>query len=476
MGDGNGGWPHATTGTAITVAVPRETNEITCNPAAFTVGDLVVMYIDGVVGDDPIVDIDVGSGEIPLRRRTFRSTITAKGGSSVTLYDPLPFDLPLALNPTIAVVAGGTGFTFKAGLEDLEVDCNPSGVPSDNISGVTFWGSNQCWMRDVRVIQTARFNVNLLGSYRVEIRRCFIDRSQNPGSNNGAGILCERTSLYRFEDNIIYWCFPHVEFNFGCSGGVFAYNMCQRNSSNNNTTQGGSIDSNHGAHNQFNLYEGNCSGQFCADGYYGSVSDDVVFRNRFHGTNDESATLSDRNTESHCVELNKFCRRYSLVENVLGATQAYWTTQGGVTLNYENTDPNGLSAPFIYQLGYPDLGNSYFGVTTAPWTLTGMSAPPWAYFGTFNVAAYGERDLRVSATLLRKGNYNSVDGGVPASEDNSAYTEPDSILYPDGAPSYFNSLNWPAYGTGGSTSFDITTSFQLIPAGYRYFNGGANPP
>jgi hypothetical protein len=126
MGDGNGGWPHATTGVAITVAVPRETNVITCNPASFTVGDLVVMYIDGVVGDDPVLDIDV-SGVIPVRRTSFRSTVTAKdaGAGTVTLYDQLPFALPLALNPTIAVVPGGTGFTFKAGLEDLEVDCMP---------------------------------------------------------------------------------------------------------------------------------------------------------------------------------------------------------------------------------------------------------------------------------------------------------------------------------------------------------------
>ncbi len=61
-----------------------------------------------------------------------------------------------------------------------------------------------------------------------------------------------------------------MEINYGSCGNVFAYNFCYDSSS--YGVVGGSIDSNHGPHNSYNLYEGNIAPNIQSDGYFGSAS------------------------------------------------------------------------------------------------------------------------------------------------------------------------------------------------------------
>lgn len=82
--------------------------------------------------------------------------------------------------------------------------------------------------------------------------------------------------------NIIKGFFPNIEVNSSSSGNVFAYNFCYFPVSFNN----GGIDilSNHSAHNHYNLYEGNVGKMLMSDGYFGSASEDTLFRNWLTGT------------------------------------------------------------------------------------------------------------------------------------------------------------------------------------------------
>src|SRR5205823_2784403 len=149
----------------------------------------------------------------------------------------------------------------------------------------------------------------LYDSARCEIRHCFADQRKVQGTN-GAGLLCNTCSGCLVEDNIFYRFFPLMEINQGSSGNVFAYNFCY--DSDVGGAMGAGIDSNHGPHNSYNLYEGNMGPTLQADGYFGSVSRDTVFRNWFHGT---SPTIARGPT----ISLNRFTREYSLVGNVIGA-------------------------------------------------------------------------------------------------------------------------------------------------------------
>ena len=60
---------------------------------------------------------------------------------------------------------------------------------------------------------------------------------------------------WKTNDNVLAETFPDMEIN-NSSGNVFAYNFCDDKS-----VQGGllgcSINSNHGGHGSYNLYEGN---------------------------------------------------------------------------------------------------------------------------------------------------------------------------------------------------------------------------
>ena len=68
-----------------------------------------------------------------------------------------------------------------------------------------------------------------------------------------------------------------------------------------------SIDTNHGPHNSHNLYEGNVANNIIADGYFGSVANDTIFRNWLH-----------RFDHWYTINLKRLTRNYSVIGNVLG--------------------------------------------------------------------------------------------------------------------------------------------------------------
>ncbi len=93
-----------------------------------------------------------------------------------------------------------------------------------------------------------------------------------------------------------------MEINGGSSGNVFLYNAMIDNYSDfvgdPGHVQEYAFDGNHAPHNCMNLWEGNYGADFINDGYHGSGSHFTIFRNRFHGTNEEGLTENSR-----CLDL-----------------------------------------------------------------------------------------------------------------------------------------------------------------------------
>jgi hypothetical protein len=254
------------------------------------------------------------------------------------------------------------------------------------------------------------------------------------------------------EDNVLVDQFPHVEVNGTC-GSVFAYNFCYDSAVfvGHDSMLGCSIDTNHGPHSSFNLYEGNVAQRFQSDGYHGSSSHDTAFRNWFHATSEKTSEFWI------CVNLNRFTRDYSIVGNVLGEKAYAW--------QYE-VEPVGFAYDrhYIYSLGYPNMGNGWANGKTAQLS----KGKPWEDWDKVRAGqphpgpnGYQELDLDVKATTLLKGNYNYRDRGVPVGESLGGAMLPKS-LYLKEKPAWFGGLAWPPFGP------DADFEKNKIPAQVRF--------
>jgi len=358
--------------------------------------------------------------------------IVAKTATTVTISPPLLFDLPKELAPRLRPAGRSPELV---GIEDMSVE----GADVNAQRGIDLTGAYGCWLKNVAVRNIANYHVSISDSLQCEIRHSTIAKRKGTGSN-GAGFLVGTTSSSLFEDNILAEQFPHVEVN-ASSGNVFAYNLCH-----DSTIQGVvgcSINSNHGPHSSFNLYEGNVSPKFQADGYHGSSSHDTLFRNWLHGTSDKTDQFWI------CINLNRFTRAYSVIGNVLGAKGQRWL--------YDNADQGfGYDQHFIYVLGMPNMGNGGFRGKVQP-----SKGTTWADWGHGpGPGGFQELDLDVRATTLIKGNFNYKDNGVPAAEALGSALPPS--LYLKEKPAWFGSLAWPAFGP------DTTFEKNQIPAQVRF--------
>ena len=233
--------------------------------------------------------------------------------------------------------------------------------------GIFLEGHVGSWIKGVKVKGASNYSVHLMDCLQCEVRDSYLDELNHSGSN-GAGLLFNATSATLVENNIIRNSFPSIEVNSGSTGNVFAYNFCL------NDNGLFSIDTNHGPHNAYNLYEGNVANNLIADGYFGGVSHDTVFRNWFHGFN-----------AGWGISLKRFTRSYSLVGNVIGAP-SYAMTFDGISF------------------GQPNIGNGY----------SSGNAPPWADWGKAPDPAVSRTGLGSPVHTVRKGNYNYVNKAIPA--------------------------------------------------------------
>lgn len=456
-------WPFPRDGSTITAGLAKGSTVITiADTSSFTVGNLVRVSED----DDLSIPVFTINGPtFTLDRARFQTAkIVSKTSTTLTLSNGLYWTYSAARNPKVHhVVLISTG----VGLEDVIINCASSGTANT----IDVWNSYGFHIKNVRINQAKNYGIFLFGTAGGEIRHCYINQLQNAG-NNGSGILVQMSSACWFEDNIVYQTQPFFEVNFGCTGNAFTFNFLE-NVDVFAQVMGPGLDTNHGPHNSFNLYEGNVASNIVADGTFGSVSHDTLLRNRAHATN-ESGTGTSTYGRSRAIDLRRMTRNYNVVGNVLGVPQSFWnaTTAGRpvvITGVYQdNTSFNHFATGVIWNLGRPNMGGEGIGSGTASFS----TGDPWVDYPTRGDqnTLYQEFDLDVEATLLRKGNWNGVNQAVPAGESLGADTVATSYVYA-AKPTFFASLAWPAFDPPTYTFTTLNADFQRIPAGYRYLNG-----
>jgi len=334
-----------------------------------------------------------------------------------------------------------------SGVEDLKTYASNTGTERNFL----FQCAAYCWVQNVECDYADGDHVTLDWSYRCEVRHsyfhdAFIHAAGNFDSMIG---LRSKTTACLVIDNVIRRLHIAVMCLWGASGNVIAYNYDEGHF-NQAAESGGrwlppSLVSNHGAHPQFNLFEGNISQKFQADSYWGSSSDTTLFRNYFSGIGvahppyvgrgDENTNITVvLNQANRAIDLWELQARYNLVGNVIGAPAA---KPHRVVRKVVNPASRGYDRPrFCLSYGY-----------------------------TAESSGGGKAFENPITTVLEHGNYDVASDGIvwdPAIKDRSL---PASLFLRD-KPAWFGSLPFPPIDPGRPRVAPTD-----IPAGYRYVHG-----
>ena len=403
---GSADWPYPTSGIPVTGGATRGSNVVTvARGATFAVGSLChiaqeeLSYVRGTVSMPQII--------------TFR--IVAKNQNTITLNHALPCDFtnsPILVSYPSSPIEG-------VGVEDLTIDCNnltPTGIQAEQA-----WG---CWIENVEIKRSTNRQMLLIVFNQSEIRHCYTHETLTTSGPNHEGIdLFNRSCWNLVEDNL---CdnggFPQITLGDEVGGNacnVIAYNFCV-NTVTGTSVAGADISFNHGAHNSFNLAEGNIVGNgISSDGYYGSSSHNTILRNwalakpYTAGVPNPIAITSGL----RAIQLNRMSNYYNVVGNVLGDLS--FSTVPGIG-NYTSEAIDYPETQLIYQLGYPNLGNTRYTETVGP-----QFPPDYTPFESLP-SGYQALDLNVKTTLIRHGNYDYFTRSQLWDPNISDHTIPDS--------------------------------------------------
>lgn len=477
----------------------NSTSLVLDDSSAFTVGALILIAFGNQQNDSAIeagapVVFGVGGSDPAKGLRQQVTIVTGKVGSTISFFPGIYCDIDPSLGASVRVAQLQHDFF---GIESLRLDMSGS----ISAAPIQMSHGNACWVYDVEISDMHNYGVQLLDSFQCEVRQCYLHDRQGGGSN-GAAVLVNTSSGCLVEDNIIVNVFPNIEVNQGSSGNAFAYNVLENEPE--ASIIYNTINSNHGPHNSFNLFEGNVSPNIQCDGYFGSCSEDTVYRNWFHGS------CFDLSSTTFTFSLKRFTRDYNVAGNILGRTGV---KEGAFNLgepNIGNNDFDGTAEPTAGDFwedwkataelttrtsdtaGTITLagGSAFTGqLMSIQWasgtqgqsftnsavvgnnvTWSGGSGQALPVLGTivnvfFQPGGYQELDLDVENSMINKGNYlYGLGGSAGSMSPLDGDTLIDSFLY-GSTPSWWDiGLAFPAFDPESPEE----ANYGAIPAGVRF--------
>ncbi len=425
------------TSRTLTAGTSKGSTQITSSAAhGWQVGDYILVDQLEDPSGDPAVTNDGGSGACTWCGRDSGNRpigqwvhITAVPSTTTATIEPaLYWNYNTARTPQ---GTKATGLTQNAGIEDLTVD-NSASAARDAV--FVHFAVNS-WLLRVEVKGSYRRAVDMQGGMWNTIREStFHDGvpatptvGDHYGPDRAYGLFMGPwPTACLIENNIFYSLSLMISLEGAPSGNVIAYNYLT-DSFYKDAEWGRLTIGMHGAHAMMNLIEGNhARDKFDADDYWGTSSHQTFFRNRMYN-------VTGKLYGSWGFDLYKGATYYNIVGNVLGTD---YETIYEITGNFTYT-----GSKSIYRLGFIDAGDD---------------------------DAAGN-DPKVRATLLRHGNWDSVNKAVVWDPNISDHNIPASLYLP-GKPSWFGSLPFPAFGP------DLTPMAGTIPAEARYLNQSTTRP
>lgn len=371
--------------------------------------------------------------------------VTAVSGSTVT-FKP-------SLYSSYTRVPWATRFAAAckwSGVEDLKTYANNTGCQRNFM----FQRAAYCWLKNVECDYTDGDHVSLDWSYRCEIRSSYFHDAyiHTSGSYDNMIGLRHKSTACLVIDNIIRRLHVAIMCEWGAAGNVIAYNYDEGNfdqaAASGNRWLPVSINSNHGAHPQFNLFEGNISQKFQADAYWGSSSHAMVFRNYFSGTGvahppytgrgpEDTSTTATLIQGNRAIDIWELQSDHIIKGNVIGAPSL--KSRGVVRKVVNPTSRAYDNPPYCFSYGYTSESTSGGTALTSP-----------------------------VGTLTEHGNWDVASETVVWDSNIPDRTLPNSMFLAS-KPAWFGNLTWPPIDPSRSS-----VSITNIPAGYRYVYG-VNP-
>jgi hypothetical protein len=329
----------------------------------------------------------------------------------------------------------------NSGIEDLTVD-NTNGVTGNGNATMMFKSALNCWAKGVQLVNGARDHIWIYIASHIVIQDSYLYGSQSAASQS-YGIEMGIGSDLLVQNNITQHVTAPFVFNAGSVGSVFAYNFSIDDSYTNGGASPGWMQPmfvEHDGGTAMSLYEGNSGLGIQTDNIHGTHHFSTFFRNHWYGDIWNNPPKSANTTTIHLWKDSRF---FNVIGNVLGRTGYY--------SNYETN--LGANARDIFSLGDPDN--------------TGLATDP-----------------RVKDTLMRWGNYDTVNGAtrflaseVPSTITNYSNPVPASQTLPpsfylNSKPAWFGSIPWPPVGpdvSGGDIPNYAGHAYK-IPARVCYEN------
>jgi PKD repeat protein len=374
--------------------------------------------------------------------RCFRhmNRVVSVVGNTINLAAPIPLDFSPSLNVR-AYPPGMTGGTSLCGLENMTVD-------AQNIvdTPIYFSSADRCWVKNVELKNVPGSDIGMIRfwqCFQCEIRRCYIhDATGYPNQTDGfATSFNYGSSNCLIVDCIVDRVADLCESN-GAAACAYLYNYSRSTLRASIYSRGMTVS--HGPHGLMLLAEGNILSTITNDGYHGSTSHVVAFRNHISGVNPEYS-LSQRKL----VNLCRGSYYHTLIGNILGDSS--WTPS-----YYEYPYSGGSSIQSIYFIGFPAADS-----TMVPHTGVPVFANYSKYYGAILDTAAQYPDPDVSSTLLRHGNYDYYNHAVVWDDAIASRVIPNSLVY-GSKPDFFGSLQWPPIGP------DVSGLVSAIPAKARW--------
>lgn len=352
--------------------------------------------------------------------------------------------------------------TKYAGLENLQIYANNTG----RATNFAMEACAYCWISGVEGNYTDGDHVEVDWSYHSEVVNSYFSNAylHTPGSYDSDCVLRNKSTGVLVQNNIFERLHVSMMLEWGAAGNVVAYNYALGAFDSGATSVVmGDIDL-HGAHPQYNLFEGNVVTSYGADSTWGSHANNTFFRNSLIGTSKGCAPYSGRGTVScsgsngiqqtqavRAVNLTYLSTYANLVGNVVGSTamqalkpysqvepevyQVIAVCPSGVSTNCGSGSRGYDSTVYDYSIGYgetSDDGSSGYDAL-APYT-----------------------------TMFRHGDYSGATAST-AWATGVTQTLPASF-YLSGKPAWWGSVPYPVIGPDVTGGPGLAGHVYAIPA------------
>jgi len=400
--------------------------------SAYVVGNLICF---SQLDDHVLVWNRVGQwhGNWSLTHEARITGVSGAGNRVIDFTPPIPYSYAAAQTPRVNAMAPSASLI---GIENMTINCNGG-------DGMYLDAADRCWVKNVEMYNggAGYGHIVMRSTVQCEISRCYIhDCNGYPTEDEGYGIyLWYANSAAKIEDNIFYRTAMGI-LNTSSSSCYYGYNFAWQTARGPANWYTAGMHCNHGAHGIMDLWEGNMAEKCQNDGYHGSTSHQVWYRNNIHGVHPGDV--------SHHYMMN-FARAsyyHSVIGNVIGNQTNYPVT--GTAIWYADgysVPTSGQLNSYCYKLGWPDSDS---------WGLTDPTdfPSPWAWSDTV--------DTNVAGTIIRHANWDNYNRAVTWNGADD-HTIPNSMVYTS-KPSFFGTLGWPAIGP------DVSGYITDIPAKNRW--------